>query len=389
MVNSKPDIGIFMARPDRTFYMARELRELGFEVAHYNTQGYKDDRFVRIDGRFIAALRHVLSRTDHAVYFTSLSFVPSLCLYANRRLRGKPYVFNFTGVKSEMFRDRARGRAFSGLWERRLYPFLLDRVFAGASRIVCNSRFLEEYVSARFPRYRAKLLTIYNGIEFERYASGQPKQIPGVQPGEITILCVTALNFDNKSKGIYLVLDAFERVLAERGNVKLVIAAKASHRRYSRELEAAVQNRPCRESVVIFYNRQDIPDLLASSDIFVYATPETSNDSLPRALLEAESAGLPAVATKTVGCPEIVLDGKTGFVVPYDSRAMAERILRLMDDPELRRELGRKAQEWIRRRFSWEQMAFAYAQVFGQVAKRSPAGRHRGVSVETNSEENA
>lgn len=387
MSKSKPDIGIFMARPDRSFYMARELRQLGFEVVHYNTEGYQDDLFVRIDGSFTAALLRVLRRTDHAVYFTSLSFIPSLCLYLNRLLRGKPYVFNFTGVKSEMFKDRARGRAFSGLWERRVYPFLMDRVFAGASRIVCNSRFLEEYVSSRFPRYRSKLLTIYNGIEFDRYSSGQRQPIPGVNAGEVTILCVTALNFENKSKGLQLVLDAFERVLAARTNVKLVIAAKAAGQRYPREAEASLQTRLCRGSVIIFYNRRDIPDLLASSDIFVYATPGNSNDSLPRALLEAQSARLPVVTTKTVGCPEIVLDGKTGFVVPYDAAAMADRILELVDNPRLCQELGKQAQEWIRQRFSWDRMASAYAQVFLEVADRWASGR--GLSMETKSEENA
>jgi glycosyltransferase involved in cell wall biosynthesis len=359
-----------MARPDRSFYMARKLRELGFEVVHYNTRGYQEDRFIQVDGSFPAALLHLLSRTDHAVYFTSLSFIPSLCLYVNRILRGRPYVFNFTGVKWEMFRDRARGRPFAGFWERRLYPFLLERVFAGASKIVCNSRFLEQYVYSLSPRSRAKLITIYNGIEFDRYASGQRKQIPGVRPCEATILCITALNFDNKSKGIHLVLDAFERVLAERKNVKLVIAAKAAHPRYSRELEADLQARSCRQSVVIFYNHRDIPDLLASSDVFAYATPADSNDSLPRALLEAQCAGLPVVTTGTTGCSEIVLDGKTGFVVPYDADAMAKRILQLMDNPRLCQELGKQAQEWIQHRFSWDQMASAYAEVFMEIGER-------------------
>jgi glycosyltransferase involved in cell wall biosynthesis len=372
MRERKPDIGIFMARPDRSLYMARSLRDLGFDVVHYNTRGHENDAFVPVAPGFAAALRHVLFRTDHTIYFTSLSFIPSLCLYVNRLLRGRPYVFNFTGVKWEMFRDRAAERPFSALWERHVYPFLMDRVFAGASKIVCNSRFLEEYVCSRFPHYRSKLVTIYNGIEFDRYSSGQPISIPGVEAGDVTILCVTALNFENKSKGLELVLDAFERVFAARKNVKLVIAAKASGERYTKPAEAALRNRACRESVVLLFNRRDVPDLLASSDVFVYATPADSNDSLPRALLEAQSAGLPVVTTRTTGCPEIVLDEKTGFVVPYDAAAMADRILQLVDDLPLRRELGARAQEWIRRRFTWREMASAYAEIFLEIAERPP-----------------
>jgi glycosyltransferase involved in cell wall biosynthesis len=387
MKRPKPDIGIFMARPDRTYYMAGKLRELGFEVVHYNTHGYQDDCFVRVNPSFLRALFHLLARTDHAVYFTSLSFIPSLCLYVNRLLRGRPYVFNFTGVKWEMFRDRARQRLFSGFWQRRLYPFLLNRVFAGASKIVCNSRFLEQYVSSLSPRYHSKLVTVYNGIEFQRYASGERKPIPGVNAGETTILCVTALNFENKSKGVQMVLDAFEGVLAKRRNVKLVIAAKAADQRYTRALETNLQHRRCRRGVVIFYNRRDIPDLLASSDVFIYATPANSNDSLPRALLEAQSAGLPVVTTRTTGCAEIVLDGKTGFVVSYDPEEMTERILRLVDNPTLRREMGKQAQEWILQRFSWDQMAAAYARIFLEVGGPEPATRQTELQLESTNEE--
>ena len=191
---SKPDIGIFMARPDRSFHLARKLRGLGFEVVHYNTQGYKDDP-VRSGQRALpAALRHVLLRTNHALYLTSLSFTPSLCLYLNRLLRGRPYVFNFTGVKWEMFRDRARGRAvLPAFGSATLSAPAGPRVLAGASKIVCNSHFLEEYVAFPVPRYRAKLLTIYNGIEFDRYSSGQRQSIPGVSASEVILLCVSAL----------------------------------------------------------------------------------------------------------------------------------------------------------------------------------------------------
>jgi glycosyltransferase involved in cell wall biosynthesis len=211
-------------------------------------------------------------------------------------------------------------------------------------------------------------MTIYNGIEFDRYSSGQRIAIPGITPEAVTILCVTALNFENKSKGLTLVLDAFERVLASRKNVKLVIAAKSASQRYTHEAEATLHARPSRDSVILLFNRRDVPDLLASGDIFVYATPANSNDSLPRALLEAQCAGLPVVTTNTTGCPKIVLDGKTGFVASYDAAVMAERIVQLVDDSGLRGRLGHNAQEWVRRRFSWRQMACAYAKIFLEIA---------------------
>ncbi len=368
MTSRRPSIGIFLARPDRTFYMAEKLRQRGFSVVHYNTVGYNGDPYVKISRRSTAALAHLLLRTNHDIYFTSIGFVPVFCLYLNRLLRGKPYVYNATGAKWAMFADRAKGRPFSQFFEHKLYPFLLSRVFGGASRIVCNSHFLESTLAQYYPQYKARLLTIYNGIEFERYSSGRRRTIPGVHENEMILLCVTALNFENKSKGIGLVIDAFGQVHAHRKTVKLVIAAKTSNRLHQAWAEDYLKSKPWRDSVVLFYNREDIPNLLASSDVFVYATPHNSNDSLPRALLEAQSAGLPVVTTDTSGCPEIVRDGMTGFVVPYETEAMAEKIMQLIDNSQLRRELGRTAQQWIAQVFNWDQMADQYAKVFLEIA---------------------
>ena len=374
MAGQKPSVGIFLARPDRSFHMARKLRERGFDIVHYNTVGYKDDPFVRLRGGRMAALAHLLLRTNCDVYFTSLGFVPSSWLYLNKRLRGKPYVFNATGLRWETFGDRSARKPFSRFFVQRFYPFLLDCTFSGASRIVCNSLFLERTLSVHYPQYKERLLTIYNGIEFDRYSSGRRRPLPGVNKGDLILLCVTALNFKNKSKGLQLVMDAFGHVRAKRKDAKLVICAKTSNPLYQKEAESYLRSKPWRDAVTLIYNHSNIPDLLASGDIFVYATPNNSNDSLPRALLEAQSAGLPVVTTDTSGCPEIVRDGKTGFVVPYEADTMAERILQLMDNPQLRLEMGREAQEWIRHHFNWDQMASAYAQVFLDVADGSPVG---------------
>jgi glycosyltransferase involved in cell wall biosynthesis len=369
----RPSIGIFLARPDRSFFMVSKLRERGFDVDHYyDTKGYKEDGdWIKVRKGFLPTLMHLLFRTNHDIYFASLSFVPSLSVYLNRVLRGKPYVFNSTGVKWEMFKDRSRGKPFSSVLEARLYPFLLERVFAGASRIVCNSHFLETTLAQRYPQYRERLLTIYNGVEFDRYVSGRRQCLSGSARNALTFLCVTSLDFENKSKGLHLVIDAFGLVAAKHPDARLVVAANSGEWRYRDAVEAYLLSKAWRDSVTLLYNQTNIPDLLASSDIFLYATPNNSNDSLPRALLEAQSAGLPTVTTNTTGCAEIVRDGVTGFVVPYDAQAMAERSLQLVDNPRLRTDMGREAEQWVKSAFNWDQMADKYADLFRQIATES------------------
>lgn len=351
--------------------MTKKLRERGFDVVNYNRQSYGDGPYVNLRGGAATALSHLLLRTNHDVYFTGLSFSPSLCLYLNRRVRSKPYIFNMTGADWQGFHDRSVGKPFPNFFEHRLYPFLMERVLAGASRVVCNSRFLELALAAQYPKYQNRLMTIYNGIEIERYSAGRRQPVPGVREGDLVLLYVTTLNYGNKSRGLELVVDTLGEILAVRRDAKLVIAAKTSHPRYGEWGQAYVKTKPWRDSVSFLFNHRDIPGLLASSDIFVYATPNDSNDSLPRAILEAQSAGLPVVTTETTGCPEIVCDGRTGFVVSYDAKALADKVLQLMDSPQIRQEMGREAQKWISKTFNWDRMADQYADLFRTVSSQS------------------
>ncbi len=368
MTSPQPSIGIFLARPDRTFYLAQKLRERGFPVVHYNTEGYKTDPYVQLPRGAAASLAYLLLHTKHDVYFTSIGFVPVFCLYLNKLLRRKPYAYNATGVKWAMFGDRARGKPFARFLEHQVYPFLMDRTFAGASRIPCNSHFLESTLASRYPHLRDRLLTIHNGIECERYSSGHRQIIPGTEPHDTILLCVTALNFETKSRGLALVIDAFGLVHARKKSTKLVVAAKTANAVHRQWAEDYLKTKPWRDAVILLYNQKNIPDLLASSDLFVYATPHDSNDSLPRALLEAQAAGLPVVTTDTTGCPEIVVDRMTGFVVPYDAEAMATKVIHLLDDAQLRNGFGAAARQRIRHTFNWDQMADQYATLFREIA---------------------
>ena len=360
-----PDIGIFFGRPGRSEILAERLRARGFRVTVYNNRGLPG-QYSPVRHAFLPALSCALS-TDHQVYLTALGFVPSLCLYLNRAVRGVPYIFNATGLKSATYRDRARRWLFPQAEERWFYPTAMSRVLAGASRIVCNSRYLRTKLALQFPQHAPKMTTIYNGIEFERFASGRSIPIEGILPEAPKLLAVMTWNFEGKSAGARLLIDAMRLITQKYPEARLIISAKTAHRRYANEIEMYLAAKPWRDSIKILYNQTNIPDLLASSDMFVYATPPDSNDSLPRALIEAHAAGLPIVTTATAGCPEVVEDSVTGFTVRYDAKALAERVIDLLADAGKRREMGRRGRERVYDTFNWERMADAYADLFQQI----------------------
>ncbi len=94
----------------------------------------------------------------------------------------------------------------------------------------------------------------------------------------------------------------------------------------------------------------DIGDLLALAEVGVLSS---SAEGLPNAVLEYMAAARPVVATAVGGVGEAVVDGETGYIVAAgDDRAMAERVISLLEDPELARAMGRRARRRTENQFS-------------------------------------
>src|SRR6185369_8291313 len=96
------------------------------------------------------------------------------------------------------------------------------------------------------------------------------------------------------------------------------------------------------EAVRFTGQRADVARLLGAMDVFVLPSLK---EALPIAVLEAMAMGLPAVATRVGGVPEVVEDGTTGFVVPPgDEAALRGALAGLVTEPALRARLGAAGQ---------------------------------------------
>jgi glycosyltransferase involved in cell wall biosynthesis len=129
------------------------------------------------------------------------------------------------------------------------------------------------------------------------------------------------------------------------------------------DIEKQIDAADLRDVVIIHgaKTRAEVARIVSRSDAAVLASAPTRNgkrEGIPVALMEAMSAGLPVVATRTGGISELVLDDHNGFLVtPAEPDALATALERLASDTALRERLGHAGRETILREFDQQQCA--------------------------------
>jgi len=165
-------------------------------------------------------------------------------------------------------------------------------------------------------------------------------------------------------------------VSRESPNVKFLLAGHYhAYPDYKNTLAARIEELGIFDKVLFLggIEPDDTFRFLAGCDISVLPS---LTEGLSNSILESMAAGLPVVATKVGGNPELVIDGETGYLVPpADPRAMADSLLRLIRDPQLRREFGRRGRERVKEHFSLHVMVQKYEDVLGYAILKKKSGR--------------
>jgi glycosyltransferase involved in cell wall biosynthesis len=211
----------------------------------------------------------------------------------------------------------------------------------------------------------ARAVTVHEGIDIERVASAPranlheelwlPRHAPLV--GNVAALV--------PHKGQKHLIEAAIAVLRQVPDARFVIAGEGELRP---QLERTIKEHRLEKHVLLTGFRPDVLSLHKAFDVFVMSSV---TEGLGTSLLDAMAAGKPVVTTTAGGIPEVVADSETGFLVPpRDYRAMADALIRLLKDPELRQRMGQAGLLRARRYFSAERMVQQTLRVYQRVARR-------------------
>ena len=225
-----------------------------------------------------------------------------------------------------------------------------------------NSMMVKEWLihSKKIPPRKIHL--IYNGVDIKRFSpcGYEEKRLArrkiGLPEETFTIGIVANLK---PVKGIEYFLEAVSLVCMEQPNVHFLIVGDGPIRT---QLEVITDELKIREKVTFAGSVSDVLPYLSTMDIGVLSS---LSEGFSNAILEYLAMGIPVIATDVGGNKEVVLDGKTGFLVPVrDSVAIAKSILQFVRDRNLICQMGLSARKIIEENFSLERMISDYEKVY-------------------------
>ncbi len=186
----------------------------------------------------------------------------------------------------------------------------------------------------------------------------------GLLPSQKIILWV---GYPVAFKRVPLLFKVFRRVTVLEPDAHLVLIGDMS--RSPQDLTALAREQGIADCVTLYgpVAHHQLPLYYALGDVYVHTS---AYEGVPRVLFEASAAGLPLVAMNAVGVDEVIEDGVNGYLVPADDiEAMAQRIVALLHDPALARQMGAAARDRAFERYNADQYAEKWVNVWKQAVE--------------------
>ncbi len=253
-------------------------------------------------------------------------------------------------------------------WGRHEYA-LLRMTSHLPDRVICVSEAVRQTVLERERLAPSRVLVIHNGIEITtatRTPSAGPRGLPslrrslGLTDDDLVVGMVA--NFDRAVKGVDFFFDAMPAVLAEVPAARFLLLGRGNEEGRLRERAASMG---IADRVIFAGFQAEIDPYYDLMDLSVLTS---LSEGLSMTVLESMKHGVPVVATRVGGNPELVKEGVTGHLVPpRDVPAFAARVVELLRAPALRAQMGREGRRVVENEFDLRRTAELYTATYREL----------------------
>jgi glycosyltransferase involved in cell wall biosynthesis len=227
-------------------------------------------------------------------------------------------------------------------------------------RVICVSEAVRKVVLEREKLDEDRVAVIRNGV------GPLPAAIEGALDtrrelgiGDDNLVVGMVANFNRAVKGVSLFLDAVPEIVRAVPAARFLLLGRGKEEKALREKARSLGI----ESFVLFAGYR--PDIHRFYEIMDVSALTSFSEGLSITLLESMRFGIPVVATRVGGNPEVVVDGETGYLVPPgDVSAFAEKTVNLLLDGDLRKRMGEDSHRHVERNFLLRDVANRYLKTY-------------------------
>jgi glycosyltransferase involved in cell wall biosynthesis len=250
--------------------------------------------------------------------------------------------------------------------------FVVEKLLAPwtTSYVSVGEDLRNKYISRRIGSPE-QYVVVHSGMELDEFiAAGhsppeqceKKKEELGIDKHSKIVGMVAALE---PRKGHSMAIDAAARVLAAEPDTVFVFVGEGHLRPV---LEQKVKDMGLEDKIMFTGFRSDVPEITACFDVAILTS---SREGLPQVLVQAAASGRPLVSFEVEGASDVIADGVNGFIVPHgDTSALSEKILFLLGDLSLAREMGARGREIVDHRWSIDTMTEKTCAHYAELADR-------------------
>ncbi len=354
-VRPEAEIFIGIAQQGHTVYVASQpdtpyairFTEMGLTVI--DCYSYK-----KVSLKIILKLRKIIKENNiDIVYATNSRTIPNAA-FASINLPVK--MINYRGASRGLYRHDPSA------YLTHLHP----RVDA----ICCNADAVRQDVVKRVWKNKNRVVTIYKGHDITWFSKEKTDISAFNIPANATV--VTCVANARPCKGINVLIQA-SHFLSDISDLYILIVGQD----VDSQLFIDQKNKsPMASNIILTGYRDDAPQIIAASDIYVQ--PSIGREGMAKTIIEAMAQKIPPVATDVGGTRELIVNGRSGYVVPInDPKALADKIRKLHCDPDLTKAMGRSAKKRILENFSVQKSVKDHLRFFKQLLSGDTPSENR------------
>ncbi len=232
-----------------------------------------------------------------------------------------------------------------------------------ADIIITISKYTQNKIIQLYEIEKEKIRIVPNGVDIQKFKPRKNLTRIKRQIGINNRQCVLFVGRLIPRKGLSFLVQAAKHIIKEKEQTAFVIVGDGPQKN---QLISYLEKNRIRKNFIFLGDIKDeiLPLIYNCAEIFVFPSVQEGQGI---ALLEAQAASKPVITFNTGGVRETILNQETGLLVEPNNKELANAIMKLLKNNEMRNKMGKKGREFVSKNFSWEKSAKKLLETYKEV----------------------